>query len=1146
MRPRRIILWSTSTAMLLLLAVLCWLWFADLGVFKPRIEQWVSETTGREFTIDGPLEINLGRESIIVAEGIRLGNAKWSDQPDMLSIERIEVRLDTFSLFGPTVIIRRFDMTGARIDLQENEDGLNNWTFDVISGAPADTTPARQPGALIRNADIRATELVYRSPTRTGPLALRIATFALQYRDDDFLDVSLDAQLGAQPVQIHTIIGSWDALLAQENVQYTLEGQFANFDITSKGELDDLASPARPSLEFALTGPDVNDLLSALQLETGGSGDVDLSGSLKPLENGPMMLDVQGRLGQAMIDATGSLADLQDPEQFDLKLKSSGPDLGRLLSLAGIHMLANAPFEIEVDASRQGPVLAIDRAQLLLAGSRFDLNARLPSFPGLASGTADLQVNGPDLATIRELLQLPGNAEGPFSLDLRLAADANGDERVRLTLTSALGDAQASGRIVAVEDFAGSEFDFDLTTRSLAGTGKAFGIDKLPDVAASANGAIVVEKNAVRLTRPLAARVDDVNATFDGQLSLATNRVGSQLGVTVRAPNLARFTGLFTDSNRIPPLPADLSGTLRIEDSEILIDGLTGTVGRSEITIDAALAPESLPAGSNIKVSASGPAFEEWVAHLPGIAVTPGSYRLSGAVVLGRNDIRFHDIALTRERGNLSGNVLMSLVSQTQHIDFDLAGSGKSVHAIAASLGSLALAEAPFVIAARGKLRNQALSLEQFDVELGKARLKVDGALDLSGGGSSSGLDIDLNIPDLADFGSLDQRRFRPQQLIINASVEGDRNTLRIPDLSARLGTTHLQGSVLLKNADIPDVTINLSADSIELGSLLEPDPASTPPATQQKRSRLIPDKEIAFDAMKRINAAVTLDFGELRRGTLLLKAVRLNATLRDGGLTVGEAGFDARSGWLEARATLEPDEGRGKATLAIKAQNFASGFLGFEPGPNTRADLNVDLSTTGTNVRALAANANGALLLDAREFELPNDRLLKRFFGDLLNEIIGTINPFAKNESRASISCVVLPIEIINGQLRSAPQALVQTDTLRIVAQSSVDLKTERIEMDFNSTPRSGITISAGEIFNPYVKVVGTLAAPRLTIDKKASLLSGGAAFATGGLSILAKAAWSRLAKSDTPCETAVEDGRKLLQGKFAELPTRRQVASP
>ena len=121
----------------------------------------------------------------------------------------------------------------------------------------------------------------------------------------------------------------------------------------------------------------------------------------------------------------------------------------------------------------------------------------------------------------------------------------------------------------------------------------------------------------------------------------------------------------------------------------------------------------------------------------------------------------------------------------------------------------------------------------------------------------------------------------------------------------------------------------------------------------------------------------------------------------------------------------------------------------------------------------------------------------------------------------------------------KPASQAEGPSHELRIVSEASINLANEKIEMQFNTTPRSGITISAGELFNPYVKVVGTLASPRLAVDQQGVLISGGAAVATGGLSVLAQAAWRRISRDGNPCESLQKAGLEALGADaFVEFP--------
>ena len=302
---------------------------------------------------------------------------------------------------------------------------------------------------------------------------------------------------------------------------------------------------------------------------------------------------------------------------------------------------------------------------------------------------------------------------------------------------------------------------------------------------------------------------------------------------------------------------------------------------------------------------------------------------------------------------------------------------------------------------------------------------------------------------------------------------------------------------------------------------------------------RLIPDIEIPFDAMRKLDASVVLEVKALQREPLFLTDITMRAALKDGAFHLHETGFKSRKGWLQAHAALELAEGAGKAKLAIRARDLRLGRATSGEGLNRNTDIEVNIEAAGTDLRTLAGNSTGVLFLEMRDFTAPNNTLLKRLYGDMLNEILDTINPFSKADEETRINCVVLPVEINDGRLGVNPEALVQTDKLRIVSDASIDLETEKLEMTFRTTPRKGLTISAAELLNPYVMVVGTLAAPQLAVDAKGGLISGGAAVATGGLSILAKATWERLVRSKNPCETVSKQGIALLEGRFADFPT-------
>ena len=127
--------------------------------------------------------------------------------------------------------------------------------------------------------------------------------------------------------------------------------------------------------------------------------------------------------------------------------------------------------------------------------------------------------------------------------------------------------------------------------------------------------------------------------------------------------------------------------------------------------------------------------------------------------------------------------------------------------------------------------------------------------------------------------------------------------------------------------------------------------------------------------------------------------------------------------------------------------------------------------------------------------------------------------------------------LTIDDGQLTEAPYGFVSTNKMRLVTKSSLNLKTEKIRIGIETTPKKIVSFSASELINPYIQVVGTLAQPQLAVDEAGVLITGGVAVATGGLSLLAKGLWNRLSQSGDPCKEVSTAAIKELGGRFPDL---------
>jgi len=134
-----------------------YLFLADFGSYKPEIEAAATEATGREFRINGDLEIGVLPSPTAHMTDVTLANAPWADDPALLEIGELSVELGLWSLlFGP-IVVKDFQLHDVQARIETNEDGESNLDFETPEEEPpvADEEEAATESPLVlRNANI--------------------------------------------------------------------------------------------------------------------------------------------------------------------------------------------------------------------------------------------------------------------------------------------------------------------------------------------------------------------------------------------------------------------------------------------------------------------------------------------------------------------------------------------------------------------------------------------------------------------------------------------------------------------------------------------------------------------------------------------------------------------------------------------------------------------------------------------------------------------------------------------------------------------------------------------------------------------------------------------------------------------------------
>lgn len=552
--------WSAFAALLVTMAiavlVLVLIW--DWNWFKGPAERQVQTLTGRSFVIAGDLDVDLGRVTIIRADGLQLGNVTWSKQPTMASLDRLELHIEPWPLITKREVrIPEIRLLRPRIALETGpKKGENNWTFGTSGSGEVpklqriwiDDGQLHYVDARGRtDIDIKIASVQPRREDAAPPITVEGGgkwsnnRFTLSGRAES----PLELQNTEQPYSINlsATAGATRARARGKLINpFQLEGFDLQFALAGKNLADlypliGVAIPPTPP--YALDGRLKHEKkLWKYEGFTGKVGDSDLSGSASVATGGPRPFlranllskrldfdDLAGFVGGAP-QAKGKESTNPELQALAVKQASSSrllPDtpyqLDKLRAMdADVTLKArriNAPSlpidDMDAHLFLDDGVLRLDPLNFGVAGGDIRSRIRMNAREAAIRTRADVTARGLNLARLMPDAKLAedamGKVGGKFALDTRgnsiakMLGNADGD------ITVGMGQGQISKLLMKL---AGLNLGGALRT-------KLSGDKPIPIRCAYGDFAV---RDGVMTTRALAFDTTDTVVTGTGNISL--------------------------------------------------------------------------------------------------------------------------------------------------------------------------------------------------------------------------------------------------------------------------------------------------------------------------------------------------------------------------------------------------------------------------------------------------------------------------------------------------------------------------------------------------------------------------------------------------------------------------------------------------
>lgn len=1136
---RRVLTGLAAVAALAVAVPLLALLALDTAPVRTRLAAAASARLGRPVTLGG-LTLAPGATLALTARDVTVGNASWGRDPHLLRLARLEVDVAARSLLDGPLRVRRIAADGLDLRLEQAADGARNW--DLGDDDASNWSWLEELPVVIEDVTLTGSQITLAAPRLTTPLAVALDRVDQRLAADGQLVLTVQGRANSEPLAVRGRLGPVAGLLAGRDFAIDLGGSLGAVRFRGQLAIDDLAAPRASRLTVRAAAPDAGYLLERFGIPGLGEGPVDVEVRATPLAGGGPGFDaaVRGRVGELDVTGTGRVVDPAGTPSLALDLGVAGPDLALLGDLAGIPGVPAEPFRLRLAGERTGPAVTVRAIDLEHGAARLVATGRVGDWTSFADTDLHVVAAGADATALARLAGLPRPVSGPYALRAQVRRAADRSEAVTLTGVLPFARVAADGTLGPAPDFHGTRLRLDLAGTDLAALGRAAGTP-LPPGRFAASGEVGWTATGLTLTTAR-GRHRDVELQLDGRLGGEPLGSTAELRFDLTGPSLAGLrpwvdadVGAQLAWSALPRGRYRSRGTLRLRPGEQRLQRASLDVAGHRLDLNGVLGQGPGGAGTDVSFSLAGPDL----AALRSLAEAPnlpaGVYRASGALALTASRLRVRDVdfVVAGATGRVTASVARPDALAAGQLDLDL--RGPDLAALLPDLGPVRAGRDAFTLAARGSWTGDRWNVERGRLVSGTTRIELGAGrgTGLTAGGTAAGaLALRVESTELAATGRLLGLALPAVPLSLGGRFSGSAAGVAVSDIAGRIGGTDFGGraSLMLRRAprQRPRVDIALTSTAVDLDGLLALVPAGdgtgAAPATAAPRpgNRRIPATPLPLDLLDAVDGRLTWSAQRLGSQGDQYRDVRLAAAVAGGELTLEQLEVASARGRVSATGSIRRPAGAPAVTLALTADDV----LLEPPSPATagapRYAVRFDGIARGRDLRELVRTLDGRLRVTSAGGSVANARY-QLLFSDFFRDLIGALNPLTKRKARTEIECVALLLSARAGTLRTAPALVLRTAEIDVVGNGTVDLTSEAVDFNFKTAARRGVGISAGEFINPYIKVTGTLARPRLTLDPKGALVNGGAAFATAGLSIVATTLWDRVTRSRDPCGEAL-----------------------
>ncbi|MFW2438165.1 MAG: AsmA family protein [Arenicellales bacterium] len=405
--------------------------------YKDWITIAAESATGRDVSIDA-LELDFGTALRVRADKVRMANADWSKQDDMLQIDRLEADFGLLALLAGKADIHAV-VEHAEVLAEKNAEGISNWAMSTSepeeAAKEADNDEDDEFSGLplqpiireIRIDDFKFTQLT--EPDATAKVA-HLKQLLIETPEQD-TTLSLSADLDGHPVEVSANLGNMQQFLNKSSEPVQLTGEIDGNTLNMSGNWGPLFPKQTMLIDLDMKIPGTAGLAEYVGLTIEEFEPILITAKLvgdgDMLSMNPIIIDLSDPTAELKI--RGSIDDLTSMHGIKMTTDANTESLENLLKQLHVEVPFALPPEIKVSAQINGGLEDLALSELVIESRDEGMDMKATASIGdlLKLKKIDVQLNG----TIDSLSRLSRYAQTelpqtePIMLNGTLTEDAS-------------------------------------------------------------------------------------------------------------------------------------------------------------------------------------------------------------------------------------------------------------------------------------------------------------------------------------------------------------------------------------------------------------------------------------------------------------------------------------------------------------------------------------------------------------------------------------------------------------------------------------------------------------------------------------------------------------------------------------------------